>query len=370
MPAHPVPLEHHVFPREPQQPPAVGDQLVVAPAVPGEVGAAAVMGEAVRLDHDAPLGVPEVDVDHRTRGPDLQLGHEPGRAGVEDDAPQARFERVVGATVGMPGHSQTPCPAGPPSRLGAGEQLPAVDEAQAQCPVGDGQRLGERQQRRAVQDRPQDRVTGPSRSVRFVRCRRTAALDGSSGPVRDRHVHLRRLQHEAQTPPGRGARVRQHPVRPRGGLLGRGQAGQGVGAAGGPDDRPVGDRPSNAGDGWCARGGPPSSPARRGGSAPRRGPWGDHASRLEPPPRGCGPCNAGCGRRPGVDDASAQPQEQQKSTTHRLPTGCRPVVMSCGRSCGAARAAAGAAWWCQVVRSGSCSSAPRPSSGRRAGGSP
>jgi hypothetical protein len=98
----PLRPEHDVLPAEAEHPPPIAHQLVVPLAVPDEVGAGAVVLEAVRLEDDAAADVGEIDADTTSaRELDHHLRLETGQAGVEDDATQSGLEGV-----GRPGVSR------------------------------------------------------------------------------------------------------------------------------------------------------------------------------------------------------------------------------------------------------------------------
>src|SRR5690242_13752634 len=135
-------LEHHVLPGEAQDAPAVRPEIVVSPTVVDEISAAPVVREALGLQHQSPLGIPEVDVDDATREPDLQLRLEAPHAGLEDEPPKAGLEGVAGTMVGLERHPDETAPRRTGRRAGSVEEFRSLDEPLCERAVRDGERPG------------------------------------------------------------------------------------------------------------------------------------------------------------------------------------------------------------------------------------
>ena len=122
--AHPVRLGHHVVPGEPQDHPAVSDQLVIAPTVPLEGDPVTMVLKAVCLHHDAQRLVGQVDdADKPTTSFDPDLWCEGQAPDIAGDRSQNRLERVCCPGISGSSHAAYPGMPAPRARGGRGAQF-------------------------------------------------------------------------------------------------------------------------------------------------------------------------------------------------------------------------------------------------------
>jgi hypothetical protein len=141
---------HDVEPREAQHHPVVGDEPVVAPAVPRERLGLGVELVAVGLEHDAQRLVGEVDPSDPAVGvadPELGPHREAGHA--QGHRPQDRLEGVGRAGVAGGDDPRHPRPE-PGRHVVEHQELLPGDPTVAQRRVDDAEGLVEGQQRTAV----------------------------------------------------------------------------------------------------------------------------------------------------------------------------------------------------------------------------
>jgi len=76
---HPLRIEHHVLPGDPQDQPARSLDVGIATTVTPQRCSVAVMGEALALDHDPKFGIGKVDpAEEASVMSDVELRGEPG----------------------------------------------------------------------------------------------------------------------------------------------------------------------------------------------------------------------------------------------------------------------------------------------------
>ena len=180
---------------------AFSDELVVALAIAHQRLPATMVFVTIGLQDQAPCGIAEIHAHEPAREPDLQLRLEAGDPGVKHDTAQARLEGIECPPVRRQRHPQAAGPAVTPAAFDPLRQLLRRQKSSSQGTVRDGEGFRKGHRRRAVEHRTQYRCdSAGGRRGRDRPVQHHAPLHAWTCSVRDGDMHLVRWRDQRQSP--------------------------------------------------------------------------------------------------------------------------------------------------------------------------